>query len=147
MDKGARATALLLCAAATACSSATSTPAGALPSSDAGASPSSIDCAPSWAVLDTSRRCVEPAAIASGLCMSTTTRVKGLYLICARSPAGAWFIKNVSTDCVLSGDGWTFGPNWIADILHATRMSASDDALCGPIVQSARGALPPACSP
>ncbi len=90
-----------------------------------------LDCSPAWFPIDFARGCFLPAEPAVGLCQTTQSRVKGLYAICAVSPNGTMYYKGLPTDLRYSGEGWTFGPNWLStSTLHATPLTEADDARC-----------------
>lgn len=118
-----------------ACSSSPASGSASTNSDAATESTQPTDCSPikqNALELDSSNTCYRPVAEIDGICRQpvSATRTKGLEDVCA-AKSGVLYRVLVSTDELLSGEGWTFGPRAAPDVVHQpSTLSAADESRC-----------------
>ncbi|MGH7326919.1 MAG: hypothetical protein ACREJX_01085 [Polyangiaceae bacterium] len=94
-----------------------------------------VDCDPitqNAFAFDDANACFNPVSGLDGICRqpASATRTTGLENVCAVK-GGNLYVVTFSTDEILTGDGWTFGPRAAPDIVHqSSSLSAADETRC-----------------
>lgn len=136
----------LLAACLTACGGKTNDAGTANSGADGGSNIATASgaCVYQANAYDSSGNCLNERVAISGVCVHDVSTSKSVYDLCVQRPPDSTVYLGplASARASVSGDGWTFGPSWLADLLHVPRLSAEAEQLCVAMSET----RPDACS-